>query len=179
MTAQRRTARATSRRGYNYAMSLKPGMEAHAAGYAENLYLDSESPHLCRGDWRCQRAVRRQGTAGDGAEFPYGLDPALHPRRSLVQVAKDLGITVDERPVTSAEVQSGAFTECGLCGTAAVISPVGEIHDGDEVDGIPGCRETCRPGDGSRMRARITGIQAGEIGIGGLGVQDLLRRVVA
>ena len=79
-----------------------------------------------------------------------------------MQVAKDLGITVDERPVTWAEVQSGAFTECGLCGTAAVISPVGEIHDGDEVVVFPAGHETSGPVM-KQLRATLTGIQAGEI----------------
>ncbi len=59
-------------------------------------------------------------------------DSILPPitRRSLVQVAPDLGIAVDERPVTWDEVASGAFVECGLCGTAAVISPVRETLTG-------------------------------------------------
>ena len=53
-------------------------------------------------------------------------------RRSLVQVAQDLGMTVDQRPVEWAEVKAGTFVECGLCGTAAVISPVGELrYEGD------------------------------------------------
>ena len=52
-----------------------------------------------------------------------------------MQVAADyLGLTVEERPVSLEELRSGAFAECGLCGTAAVISPVGKIVDhGTEI----------------------------------------------
>ena len=47
-------------------------------------------------------------------------------RRSLIQVAKEyLGLEVEEREVLFDEVKD--FAECGLCGTAAVISPVGKI----------------------------------------------------
>ena len=50
-------------------------------------------------------------------------------------------MTVDQRPVEWAEVKAGTFVECGLCGTAAVISPVGEIdnkvYGADETVAFP------------------------------------------
>ena len=148
--------------GLNYAMSLKAGMEAHAAGYAENLYLDSESRTYVEETGGANVLfVAKDGTLVVPKSHTDSILPSI-TRRSLVQVAKDLGITVDERPVTWAEVQSGAFTECGLCGTAAVISPVGEIHDGDEVVVFPAGHETSGPVM-KQLRATLTGIQAGEI----------------
>ena len=148
--------------GLNYAMSLKPGMDAHAAGYAENLYLDSES----------RTYVEETGGANvlfvdrDGAlVVPVSHTDSILPsitRRSLVQVAQDLGIAVDERPVAWTEVVSGAFVECGLCGTAAVISPVGEIHDGDTVVVFEDGHESSGPVM-RRLRETLTGIQAGTI----------------
>ena len=143
-------------------MSLKAGMEAHAAGYAENLYLDSESRAYVEETGGANVLfVAKDGTLVVPKSHTDSILPSI-TRRSLVQVAKDLGITVDERPVTWAEVQSGAFTECGLCGTAAVISPVGEIHDGDEVVVFPAGHETSGPVM-KQLRATLTGIQAGEI----------------
>ena len=57
-------------------------------------------------------------------------------RRSLVYVAKDyLGLEVEEREVYFDEVKD--FAECGLCGTAAVISPVGKIIRPRQRDLLP------------------------------------------
>ena len=122
-------------------MSLKPSVEAHAQGYADNLYLDSES----------RTYVEETGGAnvlfvdGNTLVVPKSHTNSILPsitRRSLVQVAQDLGMTVDERPVEWAEVASGKFSECGMCGTAAVISPVGEIdnkvYGADETVVFPG-----------------------------------------
>ena len=145
--------------GLNYAMSLKPTMEAHRNGYAENLYLDSES----------RTYVEETGGANvlfvseDGVlVVPQSHTDSILPsitRRSLVQVAKDLGMTVDERPVTWAEVAEGEFVECGLCGTAAVISPVGEI-DNNELkvtfkNGFTECGPVMK-----KLRETLVGIQS-------------------
>ena len=108
--------------GLNYAMSLRPIMEAHRQGYAENLYLDSET----------RTYVEETGGANvlfvkadDTLVVPKSHTDSILPsitRRSLVQVAKDLGMNVEERFVEWAGSRFGAFVECGLCGTAAVIS---------------------------------------------------------
>ena len=111
--------------GLNYAMSLYAIMDAHEQGYDENVYLDSGSRTYI------------EETGGANIVFIKGntlvtpksdtILPSI-TRRSLVQVAKEyLGMEVEERPVALSEI--GEFSECGLCGTAAVISPVGEIHD--------------------------------------------------
>ena len=78
-------------------------------------------------------------------------------RRSLLQVAKDyLGMEVEERPVALAEI--GEFAECGLCGTAAVISPVGTIVDhGKEIHYV-GMGPTIQ-----KLYDTLTGIQMGRL----------------
>ena len=85
-------------------------------------------------------------------------------RRSLVTVATDmLGMTVVERPVRFEEVASGAFVECGMCGTAAVISPVGKVVNGEtEVVFGEGGMEHVGPVM-AKLRETLTGIQSGEI----------------
>ena len=111
--------------GLNYAMSLYAIMDAHEQGYDENVYLDSGS----------RTYIEETGGANiifiKGNTLVTPKSDTILPsitRRSLLQVAKDyLGMEVEERPVALAEI--GEFTECGLCGTAAVISPVGQIHD--------------------------------------------------
>lgn len=114
--------------GLNYAMSLYSGVLAHAEGYDENLYLDAAT----------RTYVEETGGANfifvtrDG-KFVTPASPTILPsitRRSLAYVAEHyLGMPVEERPVPFREVPS--FSECGLCGTAAVLTPVGKIVDGE------------------------------------------------
>ena len=149
--------------GLNYAMSIKAGVEAHAAGYAENLYLDSES----------RTYVEETGGANilfvdkaGNLVVPQSHTDSILPsvtRRSLVAVAKDmLGMNVIERPVKFDEVLAGDFVECGLCGTAAVISPVGHI-EGEGVDvEFPDGAVTSGPVM-KKLRETLTAIQSGKI----------------
>ncbi len=114
--------------GLNYAMSLYSGVLAHAEGYDENLYLDAAT----------RTYVEETGGANfifvtrDG-KFVTPASPTILPsitRRSLAYVAEHyLGMPVEERPVPFKEVPS--FSECGLCGTAAVLTPVRKIVDGE------------------------------------------------
>lgn len=120
--------------GLNYAMSMYPSQLAHERGYADNMYLDPQS----------HTYVEEAG----GANFlfvdhnntlvvPKSNTDSILPsitRRSLIDIATDLcGMHVCERKVAFEEVAAGAFKECGMCGTAAVISPVGEVHADDKV----------------------------------------------
>ncbi|MBR2216478.1 MAG: branched-chain amino acid aminotransferase [Selenomonadaceae bacterium] len=117
--------------GLNYAMSLHAYVTAHANGFDENMFLDS--------------ATRTYVEETGGANFLFvtkdkkvvipksnSILPSI-TRRSLVHIAEHiLGLKVEERPVALEEVKD--FAECGLCGTAAVISPVGKIVDhGKEI----------------------------------------------
>jgi branched-chain amino acid aminotransferase len=119
--------------GLNYAMSLYAGELAHAEGFAENMYLDAGT----------RTCVEETGGANfifitkDGKVVtPKSHSDSILPsvtRRSLMIVAKDiLGMETEQREVKFEEVPE--FVECGLCGTAAVISPVGKINDhGKEI----------------------------------------------
>ena len=112
--------------GLNYAMSLYPYILAHQNGFDENMYLDPAS----------RTYVEETGGATilfvtkDGTLVTPKSDSILPSitRRSLITIAEDmLGMKVEHRPVKFSEV--GDFAEAGLCGTAAVICPVGKIVD--------------------------------------------------
>ncbi|MEI3352099.1 MAG: branched-chain amino acid aminotransferase [Collinsella sp.] len=152
--------------GLNYAMSLKPTMEAHREGYAENLYLDSESRTYVEETGGANVLfVKEDGTLVVPQSHTDSILPSI-TRRSLVQVAQDLGMTVDQRPVEWAEVKAGTFVECGLCGTAAVISPVGEIdnkvYGADETVTFPAGYTEIGPVM-KKLRETLTGIQSGAV----------------
>lgn len=149
--------------GLNYAMSLYPYEKAHENGYAENLYLDSATRTYVEETGGANvLLVAKDGTLVVPQSATDSILPSI-TRRSLVQVAKDLGMDVVERPVKFDEILAGDFVECGLCGTAAVISPVGHIRKGDEidvtfVDGADASGPVMR-----KLRSTLTGIQACEL----------------
>ena len=117
--------------GLNYAMSLHAIVDAHKQGFDENMYLDAGT----------RTYVEETGGANfifvtkDGTVVTPKSDSILPSitRRSILYVAEHyLGLKTEERPVPFTEVKD--FAECGLCGTAAVISPVGKIVDhGNEI----------------------------------------------
>ena len=145
--------------GLNYAMSLYPIMEAHREGFAENMYLDA--------------ATRTKVEETGGANFIFvtkdnkvvtpksgSILPSI-TRRSLIYVAKEyLGLEVEEREVYFDEVKD--FAECGLCGTAAVISPVGKINDHGKEICFPSGMDEMGPVI-TKLRETLTGIQMGHI----------------
>jgi len=145
--------------GLNYAMSLHNIVDAHKKGFDENLYLDPAS----------RTKVEETGGANfiftKGNTFITPKSNSILPsvtRRSLEVVAKDyLGMEVEEREVFFDEVSS--FDECGLCGTAAVISPVGTINDHGKNIVFPG---SANGEMGPKVKAlydTLTGIQMGKI----------------
>ena len=82
-------------------------------------------------------------------------------RRSLITVAKDiLGMKVEERKVNKKELKK--FVECGLCGTAAVISPIGQIDDHGKSIMLPSGMENIGPVM-QKLRETLTGIQMGTV----------------
>ena len=145
--------------GLNYAMSLYPIVEAHEEGYAENMYLDAAT----------RTHVEETGGANfifitkDGKLVTPKSDSILPSitRRSILQVAKDyLGMETEERPVLFDEVKD--FAEIGLCGTAAVISPVGSItYKGGEIL-VPSGMDSMGPVL-TKIRETLTGIQMCDI----------------
>ncbi len=143
----------------NYAMSLHPTMEAHREGFAENLYLDP----------RTRTYVEEAGGANiifvdkdNNLIVPKSASilPSI-TRRSLVYVGEHyLGLKVIERPVTLEEVKD--FKECALCGTAAVLAPVGEIHTHEGVIALASGMDKIGEVSG-KLRETLTAIQACEI----------------
>ena len=145
--------------GLNYAMSLHAIVTAHEEGYDENMYLDA--------------ATRTYVEETGGANFLFitkdnkvvtpksdSILPSI-TRRSLMIVAKEyLGLEVEERPVHKDELKD--FAECGLCGTAAVISPVGKIVDHGEEICLPSGMEDMGPIT-KKLYDTLTGIQMGRI----------------
>jgi branched-chain amino acid aminotransferase len=82
-------------------------------------------------------------------------------RRSLLVVAKDyLGMKVTERPVKFSELKD--FAECGICGTAAVICPVGKVVSHDETVCFPSGMEKMGPVT-QKLYDLLTGIQYGTV----------------
>ncbi len=145
--------------GLNYAMSLHAIVDAHNQGYDENMYLDA--------------ATRTKVEETGGANFLFvtkdgkvvtpksnSILPSI-TRRSLMVVAKDyLGLEVEEREVYVDELKD--FAECGLCGTAAVISPVGKIVNHGEEICFPSGMDEMGPVT-KKLYDTLTGIQMGRI----------------
>ncbi|HIU02568.1 MAG TPA: branched-chain amino acid aminotransferase [Candidatus Onthocola gallistercoris] len=145
--------------GLNYAMSLHPYMECHRKGYDENMYLDP--------------ATRTKVEETGGANFLFvtkdnkivtpksnSILPSI-TRRSLLYVAKEyLGLETEEREIYLDEL--GDFAECGLCGTAAVISPVGKVVLHDKEICFPSGMNDMGPTT-KKLYETLTGIQMGSI----------------
>ena len=145
--------------GLNYAMSLYAIVEAHNEGFDENMYLDSAT----------RTKVEETGGANflfvtkDGKVVTPKSDTILPSitRRSLIHVAKEyLGLEAEEREVYLDEL--GDMAECGLCGTAAVISPVGKIVDHGKEICLPAGMAEMGPIT-KKLYDTLTGIQMGRI----------------
>ncbi len=140
-------------------MSLHAIVTAHKDGFDENMYLDP--------------ATRTKVEETGGANFLFvtkdnkvvtpkssSILPSI-TRRSLMIVAKEyLGLEVEEREVRFDEVKD--FAECGLCGTAAVISPVGKIVNKNEEICLPSGMDEMGPVT-KKLYDTLTGIQMGRI----------------
>ncbi len=145
--------------GLNYAMSLHAIVDAHKQGFDENMYLDAAS----------HTKVEETG----GANFIFitkdqkvvtprsgSILPSI-TRRSLMYVAKEyLGLETEEREIYKEELAD--FAECGLCGTAAVISPVGKIVDHGTEICLPSGMADMGPVT-KKLYDTLTGIQMGRI----------------
>lgn len=145
--------------GLNYAMSMYAIVDAHNQGYNENMYLDSAT------------RTNVEETGGANIIFVTKDNEVITPksnsilpsvtRRSLMYVAKHyLGLKAEERVIPFSEVKD--FKECALCGTAAVLSPVGKVVDhGTEILFPSGMDKA---GDVTqKLYDTLTGIQKGEI----------------
>lgn len=110
--------------GGNYAASLAAGQRAHAEGYASVLFLDAkEKKHIDEAG-----PANFFGIKGNTYVTPASASilPSI-TNKSLMTLAEDLGMTIERRHINVEELAE--FEETGACGTAAVISPICEIHD--------------------------------------------------
>lgn len=144
--------------GGNYAASLTAGERAHQLGYSAVLYLDP----------REKKYLDECGPANffaikDGRYITPASESILPSvtNNSLMQIARDLGIEVEQRPIPVEELAE--IQEAAECGTAAVASPIAEIHDLDKdikyivaKDGKPGPVTTS-------LYNRLRAIQLGEV----------------
>ena len=145
--------------GLNYAMSLFAIDEAHRLGYDENLYLDPAGRNFI------------EETGGANIFFVTkdkriitpksdSILPSITRRSMLVVASEYLGIKVEERRIAVDELDD--FDEAGLCGTAAVISPVGSITYGEKIIKLPSGLK--RSGEiTQKLYDTLTGIQMGRI----------------
>lgn len=142
--------------GGNYAAGLRASIRAKKAGYTEVLYLDAKE----------KKYIDESGPANFFGITPDGTYVTPHSdsvlpsitNMSLVEIAKEMGLKPERRPVDVEEIFT--FKDAGCCGTAAVITPVGSITYGDRkavyVEGDePG--EYCMS-----LYKKLTGIQLGE-----------------
>lgn len=145
--------------GLNYAMSLYNIVDAHEQGYDENLYVDAST------------RTKIEETGGANIIFITKDNKVVTPksnsilpsitRRSLLYVAKEyLGMEVEEREIHINELKD--FAEAGLCGTAAVISPIGKIVDHGHEVCLPSGMGEMGPIT-KKLYDTLTGIQMGKI----------------
>ncbi len=144
--------------GGNYAASLRGIMKAHNACFSSPMYLDTKE----------KKYIDEIGAANF---FAIKGNTYITPKSdsilasitnmSIIQLAEDLGLKVERRPVAVEELES--FDEAGACGTAAVISPIGEISDLETGKVYKYCKDG-KPGPiSTKLYETLVGIQYGEV----------------
>jgi len=144
--------------GGNYAASLRGVIKAHDAGYSSPMYLDCNE----------KKYIDEIGAANFFAiknnTYITPKSPSILPsitNKSLEELAEFLGYKVERRPVEFTELPT--FEEVGACGTAAIISPIGEIKDLDTGEVYKYCKDG-KPGPVStKLYNTLVGIQYGEV----------------
>lgn len=144
--------------GGNYAASLRGVAKAAAAGYGSPMYLDAKE----------KKYIDEIGAANFfGIKDNTYITPqssSILPsitNKSIMDIARDLGMKVEQRPVSIDELDS--FDEVGACGTAAIIAPIGEIVDLETGKTYKFC-ENNKPGPISKtIYETLIGIQFGDV----------------
>lgn len=143
--------------GGNYAASLLASKEAHEAGYSAEFYLDAKEKKYMDECGAANFFAIKDNT------YITPLSSSILPsitNKSLMQLAQDLGMNVERRPIPEEELST--FEEAGACGTAAVISPIQRIDDPENnrsyvisPDGKPGPIST-------KLYTKLRAIQYGD-----------------
>lgn len=148
--------------GGNYAASLLPQREAYEHGCAQVLFLDSENGNRIEelGGMNVF-LVKADGTLVTPEINGSILEGVT--RDSIITLAKARGITVEERPVTVDEwragVADGSIVEAFACGTAAVVTPIGELKSDEFTLTMPPVEDRVS----MSLRQELTDIQYGRI----------------
>ena len=128
--------------GGNYAAGMKPTVLAHDKGYSACLFLDAKEKEYIDECGPANFFAIKDNTYITPEST--SILPSI-TNMSLIQLAQDLGMKVERRPIHESELET--FEEAGACGTAAVISPILRIDDLDlnksyilSKDGQPGKR---------------------------------------
>lgn len=140
----------------NYAASLFAHQQAKHAGFPVELYLDAK-------EHRYVEEFATSNFIGITHDHVYVTpdSPSILPsvtNKTLKQIAADLGMKVDVRPVPFEELSS--FAEIGACGTAVVVTPVCEIRRGATIIRV-GSETGCGPVL-QKLYETVQGIQYGE-----------------
>lgn len=141
--------------GGNYAASLYAHEKAKQAGYPVELYLDAKE-HKYIEEFATSNFIGIKNNT-----YVTPASPSILPsvtNKTLKQIATDVGLDVEVRPVPFEEL--GSFSEIGACGTAVVITPVYEIRRGDTVVRV-GSETGCGPVL-QKLYEIVQGIQYGE-----------------
>ena len=144
--------------GGNYAASLRPAARAKTDGFSSVLFTDAKEHKFI-------------DEAGPANFFGIKNNTYVTPHSktilpsitnmSLEQIARDLGLNVERRKVAVEELNT--FEEAGACGTAAIISPIGLIHDRESDETITfGTMEEAGPVS-TKLYETLKAIQEGEI----------------
>ncbi len=144
--------------GGNYAASIAAGDRAHKLGYSAVLYLDpKEKKYLDECGPANFFAIKNGAYITPASE---SILPSI-TNKSLMQLAKDMGLTVEQRQIAVEELNE--ISEAAACGTAAVASPIAEIHDLDNDTKYIIAKDR-QPGPvTTELYNRLRAIQFGEI----------------
>lgn len=144
--------------GGNYAASLYPAFRGHNEGYSSVLFSDAKEHKYI-------------DEAGPANFFAIKNNTYITPKSdtilpsitnmSIEQIAKDIGMKTERRPVSIDELDS--FEEVGACGTAAIISPIGLIHNRDTGKTITYGNMDKAGAVSTKLYETLKGIQTGEI----------------
>ncbi len=148
--------------GGNYAASLRAGNRAEERGYSQVLWLDGVHRKYIEEVGAMNVMFKVNGKI---------LTPDLNgsvldgiTRRSCIQLLKDWGYEVEERRITAEELfkaaEKGTLEEAWGTGTAAVVSPIGELAMGDRKVTVSGGKigEITQ-----KLYDELTGIQWGRV----------------
>ena len=143
--------------GGNYAASMQSGVKAAKLGYSAVVYLDAKE----------KKYIDECGPANffgiKDNTYITPKSPSILPsitNKSLIQLAEDMGMKVERRPVPVEELAT--FEEAGACGTAAVISPILRIDDLDAEKTYQFCKDGTPGPISKKLYDKLRAIQYGD-----------------